>query len=277
MADFRSFWHGEFSPYQTLAMKSFIDYGHSYALYCYETLPVPAGVQLRDANEIIPASRIFYYQTGSGRGSISGFSNLFRYRLLHDHGGWWVDADVVCLTDQVFEPEIFLGREEAHAVGSAILRFPPRHPFMRELYERSEAAGPNVSWGQTGPKLITRTLQASGLEKHVISTERSYPLSARDALHLLIPSEADRLRQVVRDASFLHLWNEIFRRAVVLKWIAPPPASFLAELFRRHQVPMSAEHVYKTEEVERLNANFQAALNWNAARYAAKAAFPLPV
>ena len=37
-----------------LAMKSFVAFGHRYILYAYRKFDVPAGVELRDANEILP-------------------------------------------------------------------------------------------------------------------------------------------------------------------------------------------------------------------------------
>jgi len=111
---FQSFWFGEtISPYQRLAMKSFIDHGHEYVLYAYDKFDVPRGVELRDAHEILPRSRVFFYGEGAGvgRGSVSAFSNLFRYRLLHERGDWWVDADVVCLSDSVPLDDVFMGWE----------------------------------------------------------------------------------------------------------------------------------------------------------------------
>jgi hypothetical protein len=63
---------------------------------------------------------VFFYgdRAGIGRGSVSAFSNLFRYYLLHQMGGWWVDADVVCLSECVPATPIFMGWEyEQHLSG----------------------------------------------------------------------------------------------------------------------------------------------------------------
>jgi Glycosyltransferase sugar-binding region containing DXD motif len=260
MAAFQSFWHGELSPYEILAMKSFVDHGHQYILYSYQGVSVPDGVVVRDAREILPENRVFYYTAGPGRGSIAGFTNLFRYTLLLHHGGWWIDADVICLKDQIFEPDVFLGEEETEAVGSAILRFPSRHPFMRAMHEAAEAAGSNIAWGATGPRLLTQSFARWGLSEYVLPRHRSYPIRAQDALHVVIPSKVDEVRTAVADASFLHMWNEIFRRAVVLKRVAPPSNSYLAEVFKAHNVTFDTRLAYTGEEVERLNANFQASL-----------------
>ncbi len=52
-----------------------------------------------------PSSRIFKY---TGYDTYAGFSNFFRYKLLLDRGGWWVDADTICLRPFDFrEPFVF--------------------------------------------------------------------------------------------------------------------------------------------------------------------------
>src|SRR4051794_2405253 len=92
---FQSFWWGPLSPYERLCLNSFIDRGHTFDLYTYDpNLAVPAGVQLLDAAAILDQSEFFVYDNEPGRGSPSAFANLFRYKLLRDKGGWWVDTDV---------------------------------------------------------------------------------------------------------------------------------------------------------------------------------------
>jgi hypothetical protein len=257
----QSFWFGEgLSPYERLAMKSFLDFGHSYTLYAYRKFDVPKGVELRDAAEILPESRVFVYKREPGRGSVAAFSNLFRYRLLREAGGWWVDADVICLAEKIPEPDVFLGWEEDEKVGSAILRFPARHPLPAALYRAADAAGDDVAWGEVGPHLVTRLVHEVGLEASVLPRERSFPIRARNALDLLVPSLEEKVARQVRGAPMLHYWNEILRRAVVFKWMAPPPESFMGHLFRRHGIE-PGQRAYGADEIERLRANFAVRLN----------------
>ena len=83
---------------EQLSIKSFLANGHHYHLYVYEPVKnVPKGVMVQDANAVIPSREIFAYANGPGRGSVSAFSNIFRYQLLYEKGGWWADLDVVCL------------------------------------------------------------------------------------------------------------------------------------------------------------------------------------
>lgn len=261
MSEFRSFWFGEApSPYERLAMQSFVDFGHSYVLYAYEKYDVPRGVELRDASDILPRDRVFTYKDGPGRGSVSAFSNVFRYRLLQQLGGWWIDTDVICQSETIAEPDIFVGWEEEGKAGSAILRFPAGHPATTALYEAAEAAGENIRWGQVGPRLVTRVVMEHGLAGRVTSRKRGFPVPPANALDLLRPAARDAITELAGRVPLLHYWNEILRRAVVFKWMAPPAGSYFASLFQKHRVAPGAV-AYASEEIERLNENFLALLN----------------
>jgi hypothetical protein len=259
---FQSFWFGdELPPYQRLAMKSFLDFGHDYILYAYRSFDVPAGVELRDAAEILRESRVFHYgaRADVGQGSVAAFSNLFRYALLHREGGWWVDADLVCLSEDMPPGDAFMGWEYEDLVGNAVLKFPARHPFVAALSQAAEAAGTDLAWGETGPALVTRLAEEQNF-LHTVRTQKfAYPVQSRDALHLLLPARRDEITERIAGKPFLHLWNEIFRRAVILPWIAPPSGSLVAELFERHGVSFASGRRYAADQIERSAANYYAA------------------
>jgi hypothetical protein len=257
MSKFQSFWFGEdLPPYQRLAMKSFADFGHDYALYAYKKFDVPAGIELRDASEILPQARVFFYgaRAGVGRGSVAVFSNLFRYHMLHRMGGWWVDTDVICLSNKLPAGETFMGWEDESLIGNAIMKFPKEHSFVATLRDAAESAGTDVRWGETGPDLLTRMACKHGL---LVSPQATtYPVLPKDALRILIPQHREDIRDKTRQASFLHLWNEVMRRAVIFTWMAPPPGSFIAELFERHGVNFGEAPAYTAEQIQRLNENY---------------------
>src|SRR5690606_11724688 len=121
-------WIGKhLSLIEILTIRSFLDNGHSFRLFVYEEIatPLPEGCELADANSILPESAVFRYknksQYGQGKGSVSGFSDIFRYKMLHDSGGWWVDMDVTCLKHFDFDEEyIFRYHHELPAVGNVM-------------------------------------------------------------------------------------------------------------------------------------------------------------
>jgi hypothetical protein len=246
--------------YQRLALKSFIDCGFEYTLYSYRKCEVPRGVELRDANEIVREERVSFYgaRADGGQGGISGFSNLFRYHLLRKVGGWWVDADVICLSEKVPETDIFIGWEDEDLVGNAILKLPSGHRLARELCDAADRAGTNIAWGETGPYLLTRLVKEHGLLEVVSAQATGFPVRWRDALDLLIPQQREQVREQVKSSTSLHIWNEILRRAVVFTWMAPPPESFIAELFSRHGVSFGDAPVYTADQIQRLSDNY-----WN--------------
>jgi hypothetical protein len=259
VARFQSFWFGDDVPvYQRLAMKSFIDHGHEYVLYAYKILGAPAGVILRDASEILPASSVFFYgeRAGVGRGSVAGFANLFRYHLLCRLGGWWVDADVICLSEAVPDTEIFVGWEYPDLLGNAILKFPASHELVEALRDQADGVGPDVAWGTTGPSLLTRLLTERNLLDVATPQPLAYPIQSIDALHLLMPQRRAEVEERIRNRPFLHFWNEVFRRAVIFPWMAPPAGSVMAALLDRHHVSFGGAPTYTADEVRRLNDNF---------------------
>ena len=54
-------------------------------IYTYgDVANIPEGTIVKDGNEILPASEIYRYKTGS----VSAFSNLFRFTMLYKKGGY---------------------------------------------------------------------------------------------------------------------------------------------------------------------------------------------
>jgi hypothetical protein len=233
---FQSFWYGgALSPYEEACMRSFVDHGHRYVLYTYgRDLRIPAGIECRDAALLIAPEAYFTYDLGDGAGSHALFSNLFRYKLLAEQGGWWVDTDVMCLGRDIPQCEIFCAYQESGSINGAVLHLPKGHPVAREGYERAFAVRERARWGEVGPELVTALIEAHGLAGLVQPMPVCYPVHYTEAIDLLRPSRARVLRERVRGALFLHLWNEMFRREQVDKTRLPPAGSLLREIFDRH-------------------------------------------
>src|SRR4029078_8374501 len=89
-------WIGDvLSRMERLSIASFLAQGHQFDLFTYGPVRnVPKGTRVRDPAEIMSRDRVFQYRDHA---SYAGFANFFRYKLLLDRGGWWVDLDSVCL------------------------------------------------------------------------------------------------------------------------------------------------------------------------------------
>jgi hypothetical protein len=234
---FQSLWWGDsITPYEAVCMRSFIDHGHSYHLYSYfPDLKVPDGVVLRDAAELLPKADYFEY-TGPGKDSPSAFSNLFRYKLLATHGGWWIDTDVICLSDQISPCNHFFAFESDDIVNGAVLYFGPADPVMIRCLGEVLAIRGHAEWGDLGPRLITKVLRDCGLIAQARPKDSCYAVGWKDALDLLDPSQADSIIERTKSAPFIHLWNEIYRRGGIDKTLRPAPGSFLRQIADRHPV-----------------------------------------
>jgi hypothetical protein len=247
MALFRSLWIGAaLSPFERLCIQSFLAHGHAFELFVYHPVAnVPAGCRVANAREILPENQVFAYREG---GSYAAFANWFRYKLLFDLGGWWVDADVVCLASEIPHPPIALARQDATLVNNAILKFPAGHPAMQFAYDTAVARGRNVKWGQAGPKLVTQIVQRFDLERWLAPSQSFYPISWQQFAVLLRPSKRDAVAARTAGATFLHLWNDMFRRAGYNKDCRPPAGSYLRELFDRHPLRDDFEFEYQVTE-----------------------------
>jgi hypothetical protein len=137
-------WIGQLSPLEQLCLKSFVARGHSVHLYTYDPIEnVPQGVTLQDAAQILPPSQIFRNRLGKGKGSVAAFSDLFRYKLLLDKGGWWVDADVFCLKPFDFAAPYVFGAEDK-PVASGIIKMPRGCLLAEMCYESARRSGDHL-------------------------------------------------------------------------------------------------------------------------------------
>ncbi|MGA7487991.1 MAG: glycosyltransferase family 2 protein [Xanthobacteraceae bacterium] len=236
---FQSFWHGgPLSPYELFCLRSFIDWGHAVDLYTYDAnLVVPAGVRVCDAAELIARDEVFVYQAeGFGKGSPSAFSNFFRYKLLVEKGGWWIDTDVVCLTDRIPAADDFFARQDADFVAPGTMYFEPNHPVMRQCLDQAVKLGRNVKWGDTGPRLFTRVLDERGWLDRAAAASVCYPIHYTRALEVLRPARTADLTAQIESALFLHVWNSTLVHHGVQKSYRPPKGSLLRTLTDRHPV-----------------------------------------
>lgn len=235
---FQTFWWGDaLSPYEMLCLKSFVDHGHQVHLYSYTTqLTVPEGVVVRDAAALIAGDRFFAYESGAEKGSPAAFANLFRYRLLAARGGWWIDTDVVCLSDEIPVVDRFFAFQDQDFVNNAVMFFKADHAAMVRCQGRAEQLGSAVRWGETGPLLLTKVVADLGCIDQAYAPSVCYPVHYSQALDMLKPTKTAAILERSKSSLLLHLWNEMLRRNGVRKEWLPPRGSALRHLIDRHHV-----------------------------------------
>lgn len=219
MADVvQSLWIGpKLSSMEKICIHSFLKHGHPFHLYVYDQVDgVPDHTTLCDANQIVPSSRIFFY---SRHNSCSGFANMFRYKVLLERGGWWVDMDTVCLKTFSFS-DAYVFSSESTAAGpnkkagicpnTGIIRTPPGSDLMRYCWDYCDRADSStLKWGQTGPQLFARALELYSLGHFVQQPSVFCPIPYYEWSRALVPEHEC---QFSSETSAVHLWNEMWRR-----------------------------------------------------------------
>lgn len=222
-------WIGQLSPLEKRCLKSFVAHGHPYHLYTYEPIDdVPQGVILQDAGQILPHSLIFRNQNGKGKGSLAAFSDLFRYKLLLDRGGWWVDTDVFCLKPFDFTAPYVFGAEDK-PVASGVLKLPRGCELARRCYERAVQIDPaTIVWNEL-VALLERGVRELGLMGYVLPARTFSPIVWRD-----VPDCVQGRKKFVpsRRSYAVHLYNEMWRRNGLDKSGPYPPGSIINVLCR---------------------------------------------
>lgn len=224
---------GPLSPLEQLSIRSFLAQGHEYHLYSYGEVPgLPAGARLLPAEEILPASAVFRYRSG---GSYAGFSNLFRYKLLHERGGWWADTDMVCLRPLDFEDDWVFASERLQEGGTlsttGLVKAPAGNPLCADCFERgSRAEDRDRRWGAVGPRFFHEAVVRHGLTRFVRPPELFCPVDWWRSEELLAPGEPPA------EAYTVHLWNEMWRCNGWPKDACHPPEALYQRLHGLYRV-----------------------------------------
>lgn len=146
----------ELTKLERLCILSFAKFFKTVRIFTYNPIlfnKYRSVVDVINANEILDESHKFYYN-GVGdcpKKSVVGFSDIFRYQLLYNMGGWYFDMDCICLKD--FAPldargDIITRSHLKHLCVSNMCKFPKGHPILRELYETTvnQVHASNSTW-----------------------------------------------------------------------------------------------------------------------------------
>ena len=250
MGDFVTLWIGErLGAVERACLKSMVRHGRGVKLFCYaEPANVPDGVTLRDASSIIALDRL-----KSKCGDRSDlYSDWFRYLLLRNDEGTWLDTDVYVLKEiDEGRPYLFGKQQFPDSINGAVLRLPAQSPILSQLIDQFEGEKvprwqplryvlpmkleqlvtgkvdlKRARWGTTGPFALTALVPEHGLEEWVEQRERFYPVGWKQAAWILDP--AIGMDDVTTPKTVaIHLWNECIR---TFKNDPAPEGSFLAKL-----------------------------------------------
>jgi len=233
----RTFWHGNsIGPYQLLCLRTFVDRGHRVEVFTYsDTITIPDWLKLRNASDVLPRERVL---RPLEEGGVAIHANLFRYALLSQLGGWWIDPDVVLLKPDLPPGDvIFSGPDAFKLVSTSVLRCPAGHPLLTQAFARAELTGDSLQdWDRAGSVMLTSLVKAGTWGKDFAVRAPLSPVSWFDVPVLFDPRAADDLNRQCGNFHFLQLHDDAWRRAGVPHDLGPPAGSILALLFAKHHI-----------------------------------------
>jgi hypothetical protein len=206
--------NSKLTPLEMLTLNSFSRHGAEFHLWCYEKIntPLPPQIVIRNGNEILPKERIFKYpqkmMLNFGAGSYVGFSEIFRYKVLYDIGGWWSDMDVTCLKpiEDIEDPYFFRNHGVLSVVGN-IMKVPPKSELMRLCYERAsvEVNSQQDDWHHA-IRILCYYIEYLGLSHYI--HKDACNLDRLDSIWPYINEEME-LDQIPRTWRFIHWMNSV--------------------------------------------------------------------
>ena len=139
--------------------------GHPVRVWSYSPQKLeflkPHGIDVGAAADVVPRALFERIVAGS---EIRYFSDVFRYAVLYEHGGLWMDSDVIMLRPFPFRGQHFFNlqwragaKPEHYICGNAMYAEPFSH-HLRALYEASINCFFDASsreFGVVGPKLLS--------------------------------------------------------------------------------------------------------------------------
>ncbi len=195
-----SLWIGnKLSEMELLTIASFTKHGHKFHLWVYNSIEnVPENVIIKNANDIIPEDNVFVYDKNSnidwGKGSYAGFSDIFRYKLLHENGGWWVDMDVTCLQPFDFSEIYFFRNHWKYDVVGNVMKCPKGSELMKLCYNESleKVNKHNTNW-HLPIEILNKHVKELNLKNYIqrglINLDMSHTIKPYFHFYLPIPKD----------------------------------------------------------------------------------------
>lgn len=220
---------GKLSKMEHLCLKSFADNGHTVHLYTYGKVEnVPYNVTIKDGNTILDKSELFTYKNGS----YSAFSNYFRFSLLHKIGGYWADADLLCVRPfKLEQPIVIAGEPDRSYKNTSPTSFMIKLPAGSEIaaeavrvqkeHKKLILSG-EMEWG-SGPATIKHIVDKFDLSKYVLPWNNTCSCFYEHFTTLTTPETKewnphlcgdaiDKVEDIPETMIAIHLWNERWRR-----------------------------------------------------------------
>jgi hypothetical protein len=239
-------WIGsELNKIGQLSLKSFIDNGHESVLWAYDKncKNIPYGTIVEDAGQIIHPDKIFSYK-GDGdcrKNSYGGFSDIFRYYLLQEVGGWYCDMDVTCLKnfEEISSNEYVIRPHNMTKYVGNILKTPKNNEFLKACIEETEKEINETNYRWIKPlEILSDQIEKFQLEKYVVPTEyfgKDDIVFLKELLCLGFNKKSELPKYAIHwcnEAVSTGQWDSSIRR----DWNSPIPTTLYYRLLKKHNL-----------------------------------------
>lgn len=216
-------------PVHVACLRSFRRHGHHVILHAFDPPEdTPDDIKIFDASKLMRREEITIHRKTK---SLSLASDIYRYRMLREGMGMYVDCDVYCLRPFPDQKYVF-GWESSNAISNAVLGAPHNSDLVKRLIlaanDRSfippwrskgtrrwlrirKAVGlpippANMPWGTFGPSLLTHLVRELGLTDNAMPIDALYPVHFGQTPLLLDPGI--KLEDLITPRSYaVHLAN----------------------------------------------------------------------
>ena len=113
-----------------------------------------------------------------------------------------------------------------------------------------------LSWGETGPRLLTEVFGKQDILKRARAPREFFPIGHDEFWRVFLPSERDWCEAACEGSFTVHLWNNIVVRLGIWKRFAPPPGSWLASRYEEDGTIDMFEDSYPADVMERMVENW---------------------
>ena len=259
-----SLWVGaELSWLEQLCLQSFLDNGHEMILFTYDDVKgVPDGVQIKDANGILPSERIIRH---AKTGSPAYHADVFRLHMLRQTDYIWADTDAYCCQPWNIKGKHFHGwiSDNKPMVNNGVLRLPKTSKTLKKMLKftsdeypippwyspekqaelqalKDRGEGVHVSllpWGVWGPDALTWFLQETGEVNNSRPGHVIYPVPFKRAGVVLNPNRPNQARGHLRsDTLSIHFWGRRFRNIAAKYGGVPAEGCLVHDLLAKHGI-----------------------------------------
>ena len=203
------------------SIRSFLEKGHEFHLYTYDSIDgIPKEVNVMEARKVLDGSSINKCIDNKDYATLS---DIFRYKLLFERGGIWVDTDIICVRPFNFEDEHVFASERVERQSKfeielpyrpvgCVIKAPAGSEIMHYCLKRSrQKEFENIEWAEVGPDLLDTAVEEFGMDECIYSPYKFCPIPWWRWRDFIKKSGRVRMREKIKNHVLkpysYHLWN----------------------------------------------------------------------